>query len=336
MDLTPLRKLREDREGRADKKLCGLLSGTQREFNGKKVELQQFLGEHAVDVCCIQETHLKNTHRFFIRGYEVFRQDGENKPKAGLITLVRNNILAAETQSSSQANLDTEFLGVKLVLPDKSVTVFNLNSPPDKWIQLDPIPVDPHSWVITGDFNSHSPSWGYQELNRKGENVENWTSINQLILINRPDDPPTFYSRSSRTISTPDLAFATDDRHSIAQKEVSSQLGGSDHRPAIINIQRQFETNTTKLPASWNYKKANRELFKQEVDSKTTALKLSHNNINYNARIFNQAVLEAAQAVIPRDRRRNYQPYWTPELDTLHANLSQARDEMERAPTDEM
>ena len=41
----------------------------------KKTELQHFLKLKAIDVCCIQETHLSSSHRFFIRGYEVFRQD---------------------------------------------------------------------------------------------------------------------------------------------------------------------------------------------------------------------------------------------------------------------
>ena len=77
----------------------------------KKTELQHFLKLKAIDVCCIQDTHLSSSHRFFIRGYEVFRQDRENRPKGGLLTLVRNNIPAAEIQRSSQADLDMEYLG---------------------------------------------------------------------------------------------------------------------------------------------------------------------------------------------------------------------------------
>ena len=40
----------------------------------KKTELQHFLKLKAIDVCYIQETHLSSSHRFFIRGYEVFWQ----------------------------------------------------------------------------------------------------------------------------------------------------------------------------------------------------------------------------------------------------------------------
>ena len=124
----------------------------------KKTELQHFLKIKAIDVCCIQETHLSSSHRFVIRGYEVFRQDRENRPKGGLLTLVRNNITAVEIQRSGQADLDTEYLGVKLVLAGTPATVLNIYSPPDKQIQLHNIKVESQSWIITGDFNSHSPS----------------------------------------------------------------------------------------------------------------------------------------------------------------------------------
>ena len=36
---------------------------------------------------------------------------------------------------------------------------------------------------------------------------------------------------------------------------------------------------------------------------------------------------------IPRGRRRDYQPYWTRELDNLHKALDQAREKMESLPT---
>ena len=91
------------------------------------------------------------------------------------------------------------------------VTVVNIYSPPlDKQIQLhNTMRVDPRSWIImTGDFNSHSPGWRYLQLDKKGEEVENWITENQLVLINTADDPDTFRSRTWRTTSTLDLAIA--------------------------------------------------------------------------------------------------------------------------------
>ena len=133
-------------------------------WNAKESHLRKtrnsnhFLKHKAINMCCIQETHLSSSHRFFIWGYEVFRQDRENRPKGGLLTLVRNNIPASEIQRSGQADLDMEYLGVKLILTGTPLSVFNTYSPPDKQIQLLYIKVEPQSWIITGDFNSHSAS----------------------------------------------------------------------------------------------------------------------------------------------------------------------------------
>ena len=130
-----------------------------------------------------------------------------------------------------------------------------------------------------------------------------------------------------------DLAIATDDIQRIAEREVSSQLGGSDHRPVIISIKGQTQPHRNKLPASWNTKKVKWDAFREAVDKKTAALELPETNISSSVALFNKAVLEAAKMFIPRGRRRDYQPYWTPEIDNLHKALDQAREKMESSPT---
>ena len=62
----------------------------------KKLDLQQFLKTHSIDICCIQETHLKEGDIFTIRGYEPFRADGEEGNKGGALTVVKNTMPAVE------------------------------------------------------------------------------------------------------------------------------------------------------------------------------------------------------------------------------------------------
>ena len=69
------------------------------------------------------------------------------------------------------------------------------------------------------------------------------------------------------------------------------------------------------------------------MDRKTAALELPETNTSNSLALFNKAVLEAAKMFIPRGRRRDYQPYWTPEFDNLHKALDQAREKMESSPT---
>lgn len=92
------------------------------------------------------------------------------------------------------------------------MTLVNLYSLNDKPLSLDKVPAKETNLLIAGDFNSQSQSWGYDHLGKRGE-VETWQDVNNLILINDPDDLPTFYYRHWHTTSIPDLAFCTDDIH---------------------------------------------------------------------------------------------------------------------------
>ena len=38
--------------------------------------------------------------------------------------------------------------------------------------------------MVVGDFNSHSDNWGYEETDRRGEEVEDWEIENNLHLVN--------------------------------------------------------------------------------------------------------------------------------------------------------
>ena len=159
--------------------------------------------------------------------------------------------------------------------------------------------------------------------------------MNQLILINQPDDTHTFYSRAWRTTSTPDLALATDDIAKTTTRDVSSQLGGSDHKPIILYIEEERRTISPKPKPRWNYKKANWGKFKHTLDDYCSKLDPRGQNLNQQTELFRQAVMKAARNSIPRGSRKNYKPGWSPYLQQLHDALSTARETMEHNPTDE-
>ena len=140
----------------------------------------------------------------------------------------------------------------------------NLYSPNDKALSFNALPAVADHYLVVGDFNSHSQSWGYDHLDKRGEEVENWQDDHKLNLINKPEDQPTFYSRHWRTTSTPDLAFCTDDLYGQINREVREQLGGSDHRPVLLTMNTYISCEST-LPR-WNYKKADWILYSQLTD----------------------------------------------------------------------
>ena len=227
----------------------------------KKLELQVLLKERNIDVCCIQETHLNSSHRFSIRGYDTFRRDRKNRPKGGILAHVKNTHAAAELNRSEDE--DTEVLGIKLLLDKNPLTIYNLYPPPNKQLRPQVFQSDPDRWIIMGDFNSHSPSWGYDDLDHKGDEVEDWIITHNMVLINKADDPPTFYSRAWRSTSCPELAIATDDVAKINSREVDKQLGESDHKSIFLTIECQKTPPEIYQSPSWNFKKANWEVFKK-------------------------------------------------------------------------
>ena len=91
------------------------------------------------------------------------------------------------------------------------LSIYNLYSPPPKMLNLRAIQPEGERMIIVGDFNSHSPSWGYPDLDPKGDKVENWI-----------------------------MTIATDDGAKITERYVEQQLGGSDHKPVRFVIKQDL------------------------------------------------------------------------------------------------
>ena len=201
----------------------------------KTIALTVKLHKENIDVACLQETHLKENQRFTMRGCQVFRRDREGRAKGGVAILVKNTIPAHEF-----TNNQAEIHGVSIIINEKQYKIFNIYCPPDRDLSLDLMHTQESRCIILGDFNSHSEAWGYEEADRRGEEVEDWQVDNGLVLLKDPDDPPTFFSRRWLSSMTPDLAFATNDLSRIASTTVLSQLGGSDHKPVRISLDLQY------------------------------------------------------------------------------------------------
>jgi ribonuclease HI len=299
-------------------------------FN-KKTELEHTLFEKKVSVCCIQETHLQSNKAFKIRGYQAFRSDREGRHKGGILTLVRNNISACQTEVYMEG---AEYQKLKIKSGSMEMNILNYYCPNDQPLSLDTIPTDDSNFIVLGDFNSHSQSWGYDRMDRRGEEVEDWQDDHHLQLVNSPHDTPTFYSRRWKSTSTPDLAFCTDDLHGSMQREVGEQLGGSDHRPVYHAVDKHC-IRLQPIRARWNYKKANWALFRHRTSELTRNIRVEGRDINSVTKDFNTCVLQAARETIPHGARRDYKPYWSNHLQELQEDLEDARKKAEENPSQE-
>ena len=158
----------------------------------KKISLTERLHGDKIDVACIQETHLNPNHRFSIRGYQTFRMDREGRHKGGVLILVKNDIPAKDFKIDT--GQQSKIHGAHITMGNTTVIIFNLYCPSDKDLALHTMNLPPENCLTVGDFNSHSISWGYEESDRRGDEVEDWQIENNLLLLNDPEDPPTFFS----------------------------------------------------------------------------------------------------------------------------------------------
>ena len=257
----------------------------------------------------------------------MYRNDRKGH-KGGVLTLVRNNILAIE---KSKFTGEAEYLHLKLTAGKLTLDLVNYYCPDNKMLSLETIDVPPSHFIIAGDFNSHSQSWGYFTMNRRGEEVETWQDENKLILMNQSWDIPTFYSRVWHSSTTPDLAFCTEDIHQKLTREVCGQLAGSDHRPVMLSLQKRYKVNQAQHPR-WNYKKAQWELFAIRANENTKDIKVERENPNKVYKEWAEGILKAAKETIPRGVRKGYVPHWNKDLQKAHDTLNSAREEAENNP----
>ena len=265
-----------------------------------------------VDVACIQKTHLKEKHRFKVRGYQAFRHDRKRTKKGGVLILVKNSIPAQDF--IVETNEQAEIQGVRIMIGGRQLKIFNVYSPQDKDLSLDLIQTEDNNCLVMGDFNSHSEAWGYRQADVRSKQVEDWQVDTRLVLLNDPDDPPSFFSRTWLTCSTPDLAFATNDLAGISTRTVLAQLGGSDHRPIRIRLNIGCKSQGASTLPRWNYKKADLERFLHLTDLYSLKINNTRENLNTKVKSMNRIILQAAKETIPRGARKNYQPYWSEEL----------------------
>lgn len=143
---------------------------SKRDGYSKELELENILHEEQVHICCLQETHLNKDIAFTVRGYKCFILDRLGRQKGGILTLVKNNITACQLDNYMEG---AEYQTIHLSTDRTEVRLINYYCHSDRPLSLDTISTK-EKVVFCGDFNSHSQSWGYDHIDRRGEELENW------------------------------------------------------------------------------------------------------------------------------------------------------------------
>ena len=298
-------------------------------FSNKKTELAHFLDKNDIHIALLQETQKGKLTDFHITNYTPTHCDCPQCQ--GTITYIRNDVTG---KTKNQPEKSTCIQETTLWHSGQKYKIYNVYHPPGSTLQLQNIFSESvfHQTIIAGDFNSHSPTWGYKDLDSNGKVVEELIHSTNLLLIQNNESRPTLLHKASQTLHRPDLTILSSDLLNKNSTEVSDDIAKSDHRPIIIKIissgKKTFEQRTR-----WNFKNTPWDLYKETSNKLLNDVDLSSENVEKIAKDITSALLKAAAETIPRGCRKKYKPFWNKNLEIAIKAKEKARSRLENNPT---
>ena len=294
--------------------------------SGKKEQLAKILHDNNIQVALVQETQHRSNNPH-ISGYTTYAC--ECKDCQGIITYIRNNT-TADVQDTTTTASATHVHKTTVWEDNKKFTLFNVYSPPGSVCNIPELQDTMYrNTIVAGDFNGHSPLWGYQDTNGSGKYIEELNETTNLIIQQDCNSTPTLLHKVSKTLSRPDLTLVSSDLDVLCT--VLPDMG-SDHRPILISIHRaQPQKQEKKL--RWNFKKSNWKEYSTTSEEQFRNLNLENENLPDDLeKKIAATILDAAKKHIPRGHQRKYKPFWNKKVEEAVTARQQAREALEKDP----
>ena len=276
-------------------------------IKNKKQEISSLLSQYKIDIVALQETKVTSEYMYKFNNYNLYTLDGSfNRMQHGGVALyIRNTI------PQMKINLQTDFQAVAVTVQLRSkITICSFYNSRSMILNLDKLNnlynQLPQPCLILGDFNGYNTIWGCNTTDRRGTIIENFTNLNNLIIMNNgaPTHPnPTNDSAIDLSLCHPQISEQFD------WNTLPSPLD-SDHIPIIISTE-----NPEPDPISFRQiKKANWTIYMNSS---------AWNNLP-SEEMCNERLLEdfynrinlACEESIPTTTPSKFypKPFWNPEL----------------------
>ena len=185
-----------------------------------------------------------------------------------------------------------------------------------KWVSCNSLlPPLSHPAIYVGDFNCHHPDWGYDAGNTEGEQLIEWASCNDAVLIHDAKQRGKFISARWQRHYSPDLCWvSTVGGHPLPASCVDPH---SQHGPSIIHIGLTVPFIRTTNKKRWNFRKANWDEFTAAAEKSIPLIPRHDIPVEEAYSRFNCALLKAAQTAVPRGCHAIYIPCMDEEAKAL-------------------
>ena len=238
-------------------KSSGIIQWNCRGIKPNYNEVQILLNKFSPSVLCLQETLLKDNDKLSFKNFSLYNHIVKgDRASGGSSIIIKNNI------PHSVVNLNTSLQAVAISATlNKVLTICSLYIPPSHRLSIhelnDLVSQLPRPFIILGDFNAHHNAWGCNDIDKRGEIIEQFIDQNDLGFFN--DKTKTYLHPATGHYSAIDLTICDPSLLPDYEWKVDDDLHGSDHFPIILKP--FLPTEDDKIPR-WKFNKADWQKFK--------------------------------------------------------------------------
>jgi len=298
-------------------------------FFSRLEELQILTKELNPAIICIQETNFNEKSNPNFTHYDIYKRNRFSciRASGGVAIMINKDFPSVELPLIT----DFEAIAVSVNLPHTKLTICNIYIPNNRDFCLEDIERIikqlPNSFIIVGDFNSHSETWGSYKSDRRGKIIDELLNNENLMLLN--NGQPTRINPINELSSAIDLSIAnTSLAHKLEWCTLPYTINSSDHIPIQISINHPLDDTHLVYPSRWSIRKANWDLFSSLIEKKTESLPTpSPENIDADVKEFTDIITEAALITIGKSKSsspRPRVPWWNEEIKKAIQNKNKA------------
>ena len=239
--------------------------------------------------------------------YEIYSVNPEvdHRAHGGVAIIINKSV----HHSSIPLNTTLQAVAVRVCF-EKEITICSLYLPPRSGFSLNDIQALfrqlPSPVLLLGDFNSHNPLWGGNNLDPEGRIVEDFIHINDLSLYN--DGEMTFHNVYTNSYSAIDLSMSSPDIHLDFNWSVNEDLHGSDHFPVFLKYAQNIPSDS---PIKWKEQEADWAKYESNFNLSRDVESFESHLDAYD--YFKSEILNSAEVSIPKTKgkpRRPPVPWW--------------------------
>lgn len=239
----------------------------------KKTELSQLIDKNQIKLILVSETWLSNGSNVNFPDFSCYRVD---RHRGGVCILIHKSI---PHTLSKQISLDyAEAVFVKIHSADGDVTVGSIYcSPAASRLQsasfFTKVLSSTGPSVIAGDFNAKHQAWNNLSFTLKGADLFKLCNIKNYV-IHAPDRPTLTPARGEPSVVDFVISKAVP---GVSNPKVLNELS-SDHLPIEFSI--PFDRSALKDIKVFNYRKANWQAFRNDLNLSTAMLESRFRSLN--------------------------------------------------------